>query len=222
MFSGVASGDLDLYMDAWLPGTHADYWKKYGKKVEDLGVWYEPADLGLAVPSYMKDVNSLEDLKTKSGEFDGKITGIEASAGMMGILKDDVVPQYGLNGKMKVVQSSTPAMLAALDKAYKAKDPICVTMWRPHWAFSKYDIKYLKDPKGAWGKPDKIHTIASKDFTKNNKEVTGYMKNFKLTPDQLQGLENEIQKNGGNTKKAAGVKAWLKDNKSVTDAWLKK
>lgn len=218
LFSGVASGSLDVFMDAWLPGTHADYWKQYGDKVNDIGVWYEPADLGLAVPSYVK-VDSLAELKDHADEFDGKITGIEASAGMMGILKDEVVPQYGLDGKLKVTQSSTPAMLASLDKAYKAKKPIVVTMWRPHWAFSKYDIKYLDDPKKAWGDPDKIHTITSKQFSKNNAEAEGWMKNFKLTPDQLQDLENKIQEEGVKNKDVA-VKAWIEDNKELTDSWL--
>lgn len=220
LYSGVANGNLDLYLDGWLPATHATYWKKYGKKIVDVGVWYEEADLGLAVPEYVK-AKSLADLKTQSGDFGGEIIGIEPSAGMMGILKDEVVPQYGLDGKMKVRQSSTPAMLAALDKAYKAKKPIAVTMWRPHWAFAEYDIRYLEDPKKAWGDPDSIHSIASKDFAKENKKVMGWMKNFKMTPEQLAGLEKAIQDAGGNKEAPKAVKTWLKENKSVTDQWVK-
>ena len=219
LFSGVANGDLDMFMDAWLPSAHGNYWKKYGEKVEDLGVWYQSGDSGLAVPEYMKDVDSHSDLKKHASEFDGKITGIEPSSASMRILKDEVMPAYGLKGSMKAVPSSTPAMLAALDKAYKAKDPVVVTMWRPHWAFSEYDIKYLKDPKNAWGDPDRIHTIAAPDFVKDNSEVTGWVKNFELTPDQLQGLEKQIQDAGGNNKAPEAVKQWIADNKSLTDKW---
>ncbi|EFH30820.1 glycine betaine ABC transport system permease, partial [Streptomyces pristinaespiralis ATCC 25486] len=46
----------------------------------------------------MKGVDSLEDLKGRSAEFKGRIVGIEPSAGMMGILKDKVLKDYGLEG----------------------------------------------------------------------------------------------------------------------------
>lgn len=220
LFSGVASGSLSFFMDAWLPNTHAKYWKKFGSKVDDVGVWYHPADLGLAVPDYVTDVKSLADLKTHASEFGGKITGIEASAGEMDLAKTKVMPAYGLNGKMQLVQSSTPAMLAALDKAYKAHKPIVVTLWRPHWAFSTYKIHYLTDPKKAWGQPDKLHTIASKQFTKDNPKVAGWLKNFKLNAQQLQGLE-KLTHNKSGADLTAAVKKWISQNKSVTDSWTK-
>ena len=64
MWTGVANGDVDATVAAWLPLTHADYWDKFKDKVEDLGVNMEGVKTGLVVPSYM-DVNSIEDLKTK-------------------------------------------------------------------------------------------------------------------------------------------------------------
>jgi glycine betaine/proline transport system substrate-binding protein len=218
LFSGVASGSLSFFMDAWLPNTHAKYWKQFGSKVDDLGPWYQPADLGLAVPDYVKNVKSLADLKANSSMFGGKITGIESSAGEMDLAKNKVMPAYGLNGKMQLVQSSTPAMLAALQKAYSAKKPIVVTLWRPHWAFSTYKIRYLTDPKHAWGQPDKIHTIMSKKFAKSDPKVQGWLKNFKLTADQLQGLE-KLTHNKTGAPLTAAVKTWISQNKSVTDSW---
>ena len=49
-------------------------------------------------------------------------------------------------------------MLAELKRAYAKKEPIVVTLWSPHWAYSDYELKKLKDPKGAWGKGDGVHT----------------------------------------------------------------
>lgn len=219
LFQGVSTGQLSAFFDVWLPTIHAQYWKQYGDKVNDLGVWFHPADVGLAVPDYVK-IDSLAQLPSHASEFDGKITGIEASAGEMHALKSKVVSAYGLGKKYQVVQSSTPAMLAALKKAYDAKKPIVVTLWRPHWAFSTYKIHYLKDPKNAWGKPDKIHAIASTKFTKANPKVVKWWKNFKLTPPQLQGLEADIQKAGGNSHKSEAVKKWLAQNKSITSKWF--
>lgn len=95
LYTGLATGQIDFQTDSWLPVTHAEYWKKYGDQLEDLGKWYGPTSLELAVPSYVKGVDSLADLKGQSSKFKGRIVGIEPSAGMMGLLKDKVMGEYG-------------------------------------------------------------------------------------------------------------------------------
>ncbi len=147
LYTGLATGQIDFETDSWLPTTHAEYWKKYGKQLDDLGSWYGPTSLELTVPSYVKDVNSLADLKAHASEFGGKIVGIEPSAGEMSLLKSKVLKEYGLDGTYQVIDGSTPAMLAELKRAYAKKEPVLVTLWSPHWAYSGYDLKKLKDPK---------------------------------------------------------------------------
>ncbi|MEU9272076.1 ABC transporter permease/substrate binding protein [Streptomyces sp. NPDC048251] len=219
LYTGVATGQIDFQTDAWLPTTHNEYWKKYGEQLDDLGSWYGPTSLELAVPSYVKDVGSLADLKSHAAEFDGKITGIEPSAGMMGLLKDKVLGQYGLDGAYTVVDGSTPAMLAELKRAYAAKKPIVVTLWSPHWAYSDYDLKKLEDPRGAWGKGDGVHTVARKGFAADNPEVGKWLKNFRMTESQLTGLEARIQK-AGKGKEQDAVRTWLKENPGLVEKWV--
>ncbi|MGH3424551.1 MAG: glycine betaine ABC transporter substrate-binding protein, partial [Nocardioidaceae bacterium] len=98
VFVGVSKGDLDLFFDTWLPTTHADYWKKYGDQVVDLGVWYDKAPLTITVPTYMKDVNSIADLKKSSvgDEVDWDITGIDPGAGLTKVTKQ-AMKAYGLD-----------------------------------------------------------------------------------------------------------------------------
>ncbi|MFI5792700.1 ABC transporter permease/substrate binding protein [Streptomyces sp. NPDC051677] len=219
LYTGVATGQIDFQTDAWLPTTHAEYWKKYGDRLDDLGSWYGPTSLELSVPSYMTDVNSLADLKAHASEFGGKITGIEPSAGMMGLLKDKVLGEYGLDDAYTVVDGSTPAMLAELKRAYAAKKPIAVTLWSPHWAYSDYDLKKLDDPKGAWGKGDGVHTLARQGFADDNPEVGAWLKNFKMTEAQLTGLEAQIQK-AGKGKEQEAVRTWLKENPTLVEKWV--
>ncbi|MEV1065763.1 ABC transporter permease/substrate binding protein [Streptomyces sp. NPDC050263] len=219
LYTGVATGQIDFQTDAWLPTTHAEYWKKHGDRMEDLGSWYGPTSLELAVPSYVKGVDSLADLKSHASEFGGKITGIEPSAGMMGLLKDKVLKEYGLDGSYTVVDGSTPAMLAELERAYAAKKPIVVTLWSPHWAYSDYSLKKLKDPQGAWGKGDGVHTLAREGFAADNPEVGKWLKDFKMTEEQLTGLEARIQK-AGKGKEQDAVRTWLKENPSLLEKWV--
>ncbi|MET7977398.1 ABC transporter permease/substrate binding protein [Streptomyces mirabilis] len=216
LYTSLSQGDIDFETDSWLPTTHEQYWKKYGSKLDDLGSWFGPTSLELSVPSYMKGVDSLADLKGKAGTFGGKITGIESSAGMMGLLKSKVLKDYGLDKEYKVVDSSTPAMLAELKRAYAKKEPIVVTLWSPHWAYSDYDLKKLKDLKGAWGKGDGVHTLSRKGFAQDNPVVGQWLKNFRMTEKQLTGLEAEINK-VGKGKQQDAVRAWLKRNPGVVD-----
>ncbi|MEU4346445.1 ABC transporter permease/substrate binding protein [Streptomyces sp. NPDC023838] len=218
LYTGMAGGQIDFETDSWLPVTHATYWQKYHDKLEDLGSWYGPTSLELSVPSYMKGVDSLDDLKGKSGQFKGRIIGIEPSAGMMGLLKDKVLKEYGLDGEYKVVDGSTPSMLAELKRAYAKKEPIAVTLWSPHWAYSTYDLKKLKDPKGSWGKGDGVHTLARKGFSDDNPRAGAWLKNFKMTEKQLTGLEAKIQSTGKGKEQQA-VRAWLDENPGLADKW---
>ncbi|MFG3021063.1 ABC transporter permease/substrate binding protein [Streptomyces sp. NPDC048254] len=218
LYTGLATGQLDFETDSWLPTTHAEYWKKYGKQLDDLGSWYGPTSLELTVPSYVKDVNSLADLKNHASEFGGKIVGIEPSAGMMGLLKSKVLKAYGLDGSYQVVDGSTPAMLAELKRAYAKRQPILVTLWSPHWAYSDYQLKKLKDPQGAWGSGDGVHTLSRKGFVGDNPEVGTWLRDFSMTEQQLTGLEAAIQK-AGQGKEQDAVRAWLKRNPGLVDKW---
>ncbi|MER6684186.1 ABC transporter permease/substrate binding protein [Streptomyces olivaceoviridis] len=218
LYTGLATGQLDFQTDSWLPTTHAEYWAKYGKRLDDLGKWYGPTSLELTVPSYVKDVNSLADLKDHASEFQGKIIGIEPSAGMMGLLKSKVLKEYGLQGGYDVVDGSTPAMLAELKRAYARKQPVVVTLWSPHWAYSDYDLKKLKDPWGAWGEGDGVHTLARTGFAADNPQVGRWLKDFSMTEEQLTGLEARIQK-AGKGKEQDAVRAWLRQHPGLVDRW---
>ncbi|MEV4740778.1 ABC transporter permease/substrate binding protein [Streptomyces sp. NPDC049555] len=216
LYTALAQGQMDVQFDSWLPTTHQQYMERYGDKLSDLGTWYGPTSLELTVPSYVKDVNSLADLKGRSKEFGGKIVGIESSAGMMGKLNDKVLKEYGLEGEYKVVSSSTSTMLAELDRALKKKEPVVTTLWSPHWAYGTYDLKKLKDPKGAWGQGEQIHAVGKKDFAKDFPRIAQWVKDFKMSEKDLSSLEAEIQKGGkGKEKQSAG--RWLDAHPGLLD-----
>jgi glycine betaine/proline transport system substrate-binding protein len=215
LYSGVADGQLDLFICA-TPKTHSDYWKRFDNKFTVLGQWYDTLTQAVAVPDYT-GLKSMADLKGKENEFNGQIVGIEAGSGLMRQLHDNAVKDYDLSG-YKILDGSTPAMLAALDKAIKAKKPIAVTLWQPHWAFSKYPMVLLEDTKGSFGGNDVYKTIASKRFAEGNKKVADELAKFHMTPEQLQSLELMISQ-AGQGKEQEAAKAWIAKNESVVKAW---
>ena len=216
LYTSLAQGKTDFQTDAWLPTTHKQYWDKYGSKMEKLGAWYGPTSLELSTPSYVKGINSLEDLKGQGKKFKGKIIGIESSAGEMKILKEKVLKDYGLEGEYKVVSSSTSSMLSELKRSIQKKEPVVVTLWSPHWAYNAYDLTKLKDPKGSFGKGENLYNVARKGFSDDEPTVANWLKNFKLTEKQLTSLEDKIQSAGKGQEQEA-VKDWLKEHKGLVD-----
>ncbi|MFC0865936.1 glycine betaine ABC transporter substrate-binding protein [Sphaerimonospora cavernae] len=212
LYAGLAKGDIDLFFDSWQPITHADYWKQYGDKLEDLQVWYDNAKLTLAVPDYMTDVKTVEDLKAKAGDLGGKIVGIEPGAGLTRVTEQEVMPGYGLDGDYKLLKSSTAAMLAELKKAVEAEKPIAVTLWRPHWAYAKFPVRDLEDPKGLLGAAEEIHAIGRKGFAADLPEVAGWLKKFTMTDEQLGSLEDLVLNTHKEGEEEKAVDEWLSAN----------
>lgn len=63
MFPKVASGQVDVFVAAWLPDAHAVYWKEYGQNLVEVSTLYEDAQLYWAVPDYVDaSVRSVADL----------------------------------------------------------------------------------------------------------------------------------------------------------------
>jgi glycine betaine/proline transport system substrate-binding protein len=134
-------------------------------------------------------------------------------------MREKVIPAYGLDGEFNLVEGSSPAMLASLDSAIKQQQPIVVTLWQPHWAFSRFPLKVLDDTQTAFGPPDQMQIVATKGWGAANPEGAGWLKNFKITPEQLSDLMLKIQ-SGGKGQEQATAKQWAADNKAVVDTWF--
>ena len=211
VYGGLANGDIDLFLDGWLPQTHASYLEKYGDKLEKIGVWYDNASLSIAVPKYVNGVDSLADLSANADKFGNEIIGIEPGAGLTAATQEKVIPTYGMNGKLSLKTSSTPAMLAALQGAIADKKPIVVTLWHPHWAYAKYELKDLSDPKGTLGEAEEVTTLARDGFSDDFPEVAGMLEKFKMDGQQLGSLE-DLMFNVHEGDEAKAVDEWLRAN----------
>ncbi|HEP1276087.1 TPA: ABC transporter permease/substrate binding protein [Streptococcus pyogenes] len=214
MWQTVANGNADFSTSAWLPVTHGQQYQKYKSKLDNLGPNLKGTKLGLAVPKYMTDVNSIEDL---SKQADQKITGIEPGAGIMAAAKKTLKEYYNLSS-WELVAASTGAMTTSLDQAIKKKDPIVVTAWSPHWMFAKYDLKYLKDPKETFGSTENINTIARKGLKKDLPNVYKIIDKFHWTQKDMEAVMLDINK--GMSPEAA-AKKWVEANKSKVSSWTK-
>lgn len=206
VFAAVAGNDADVFMDTWMPVTHKDYMDKYGSKLEVLGTNFENARVGFVVPDYV-NVNSIEELNANSALFKGKIVGIDAGAGIMN-KAHDAIAEYQL--KLQLQTSSEAAMLAILKKSIDSKQPVIITGWSPHYIFSTYKLKFLDDPKHAFGNAESLQTVANKKFVANNPQVTAFFRNFKLDDAELGSLLANLQ---AEQNEKLAVEQWLEKHK---------
>ncbi|MDK4246954.1 glycine betaine ABC transporter substrate-binding protein [Corynebacterium accolens] len=215
LYAGLANGDIDIYPSAWSEKTHEQYMDKYSDDIEDLGSYYDNAVLTWAVPEYMEDINSIEDLKGKSADFNDTVVGIEPGAGLTEASKK-AIEDYGLDEDgYNLSTSSTPAMLSELQTAVDNEDDIVVTLWRPFWANAKFPVKDLEDPKGSLGDPESLHWLARDGFSDEFPEVSEWLGDLKLDDEQYGSLEDNVVNQFEEGKEPDAVQDWLDKNPDV-------
>lgn len=217
-YQGIAMGSLDLMLMSWQPDTHADYVEKTAADTANLGVLYTHARLGWIVPSYIPEnqLSSIEDLKKPRAreKLDKTITGIDPGAGLTR-LSQEALARYGL-GDYRLQLSSGAAMTAALERAIRRKEWIVVTGWSPHWMFGAYDLRYLKDPKGALGGYERIHALARKGFYKDHIEAASFISRIFIPLDDIESAMHDAQE----TSYEEAVKKYIKNHKERIDYWV--
>lgn len=159
------------------------------------------------------------DAKKPVGEqINYTITGIDAGAGIMSST-EKAISDYQLDkNNWQLQPSSTAAMTSTLAKAIKDKRPIVVTGWTPHWMFTKFDLKFLEDPKGSFGKAENIHTIVRKDLKKDEPTAYEVLDRFYWTPEEMADVMLQVNE-GVDPEKAAAD--WLKSNPEKLEEWTK-
>lgn len=214
-YTAIAQGDKDAFMETWLPYLHADYLEEFQEDIIDLGHVFEGTQSGLVVPTYM-DIDKISQLNSVKDELDGRITGIDAGAGVMKTT-EKVVELYDLD--LKLISSSGPAMAAALKDAVAKEEPIVVTGWTPHWMFGKWDLKFLQqdEDKEVWGKGN-IHIMGRKSLREDKPTLAAFLENMILNEAQLGDLMVKVEESDQDVEEVA--RQWMNDNMDVIENWI--
>lgn len=214
MWMGTASGDVDGFTGAWLPVTQGEYWEKLKDKVDFLGKNLVGARIGLAVPAYV-EINSIDQLAAEAEIFDSEIVGIDPGAGIMH-KTEKAVEAYGLE-MFDTIGSSGAMMTATLQNRIKNRKPVVVTAWSPHWMFSRWDMKYLEDPKNIYGDAEYIGTVVRKGLRDDMPEVYNVLKNFKWDLNDCQ----QVMLWSRDRDPAEAARKWVDANPAKVEAWKK-
>jgi glycine betaine/proline transport system substrate-binding protein len=198
----------------WLPNQQ-DLLGSVEDDVELLGPWYRGrTEQGIAVPSYM-DTTSLDQLNESEADL---LLGIEPSSVVMERVFDEVIPPYGL--RQKLMQASTEGMLAEVEIRYRNREEFAFVAWSPHWMNQRYDLRYLEDPKDAFGElnnPAEVLTITHEDLPDDDPVAYAFVDALMLDEEQINDLESTINEVGDPLE---GARRWARDNRNVWQPWV--
>ena len=212
----LESGSLDASLEIWLPVQDAVYLEKFQDTVNfSESTWFDQAKVGLVVPTYLEDINSVEDLNENKELFNGEIIGFDPGAGTMEVT-EQLIKDYNL--EFELVSSSEPAMLSEIGKAIENENPIVSPLWSPHSVFSKYDLKFLEDPQNTFGGVEKIHHATRLGFEEDYPEVSEWLKNWKMDDQQIGQLIDYVE---SAEDPLEGAKKWIEENQELVNEWVK-
>jgi glycine betaine/proline transport system substrate-binding protein len=223
-YTGLAEGDVDVFLGNWMPTMEADLapYRDAGT-VETVRTNLEGAKYTLATneAGAALGIADFKDIAAHKDALEGKIYGIEPGNDGNRLILDmiDNGP-FGLDG-FEIVESSEQGMLAEVAKATGDAKPIIFLGWEPHPMNANFKMTYLTGGDDYFG-PNLGGAVVDTNVRK------GYIAECPNTGKLLQNLsfslamENEIMgailNDGTDPREAA--QAWLKANPDTWKAWL--
>ena len=210
-YAALSKGDIQI-LASQTDYVAQDYWNKNKNRLEKISPVSHGLFQGLAVPSYVT-VDSIDQLNENADKFGGKIIGIEPGAGLMRDTSK-AVKDYGL--KLQLVEGSSAAMTAALKSAIDRNEWIVATVWEPSWMVQKFDVKFLKDPKGVYPPPQSYYWIGNKGFSAENPQAREVLASVYVPLADITSI-NAAVKDGKTMDQA--VKDWTGSHADLLKRW---
>lgn len=210
-YAALSKGDIQI-LASQTDYVAQDYWDKNKNRLEKISPVSHGLFQAIAVPKYVT-IDSIDQLNDNADKFGGKVVGIEPGSGLMRDTSK-AVKDYGL--KLQLVEGSTAAMTAALKSATDRKEWIAVTIWEPSWMMQKYDVKFLKDPKGVFPPPQSYYWIGQKGFSEKYPHAREVIASVYVPLADITSINSAV--NDGKTMDQA-VAAWIEGHADLIKRW---
>ncbi len=223
-YAALGGGDVDVFLGNWMPTMEGDIapYREAGT-VETVRVNLTGAKYTLATNAKGAElgIKDFADIAAHKAELDGKIYGIEPGNDGNRLILDMITGNaFELQG-FDVVESSEQGMLAQVERADKASEPIVFLGWEPHPMNANFKMTYLAGGDD-WFGPDfggaEVATNVRAGYVAECPNTGKFLENLEFS---LQ-LENEIMGailNDG-TDPMDAAKTWLAAHPEVLAPWL--
>lgn len=243
LFQSLRRGDLDIYMETWLPNSQELFESALAAgQIVDLGLNYGDVAQGWYVPRYLvegggaqaPELRSVEDLPRYADLFRPEGANVaqllDGSPGWFSYKINCMkLRAYRLDGRFaQFTTGSEAALFERLSAAYEAEEPVLAYLFEPTWPIAGLDLVRLEEPdftpecwegdKRCAFPPSQVHIAVAADLPERAPEVSAFLEAFSLQADDISeslllSTEQEIP-----IEEAA--LRWLENNQEVWSAWL--
>lgn len=220
-YSGMASGDVDVFLGNWMPTMEADIaaYRDAGT-VETVAENLTGTQYTLATNAHgaALGIKSYADLAPNKDALEGKIYGIEPGNDGNRLILDRITnDDYGMS-VFELVESSEQGMLAQAVKMTGEGKPVVFLGWAPHPMNGAMELTYLTGGEEWFGASGSVFTNTRAGFTAECPNTGKLFANMVFTMEMENTLMAAILNDGADPNDAA--KAWLAANPGTWTAWL--
>lgn len=223
-YTGLAEGDIDVFLGNWMPSMEADIapYRDAGT-VETVRANLEGAKYTLATneAGAALGISDFANIKDHKDALGAEIYGIEpGNDGNRLVLEAINSPDFGMDG-FEIVESSEQGMLAEVASKSEAGEPIVFLAWEPHPMNANFKLTYLTGGDALFG-PDfggaTIYTNTRKGYVAECPNTGKLLNNLVFSLAMENEIMGAILNDGADPRDAA--KAWLAANTGAWEPWL--
>ena len=246
LFAALGKGDVDVFLDVWIPNNVEVWEKTKAQGAVVLGVLYPDATEGWYVPRYVIEgdkargieakapgLKSVADLAANAKVFEdpeepGKGRFVNCPIGWGCEQRNNAkVEAYGMAASFTNFKpGSGGALDAAFAGAYKKGEPMLGYYWEPTWLLGVQDMVKLEEPacteanKTACASPlTESSATGSGKFAAEAKQTKEFFMNFKTTSAEVSGMLAYLKEHEGSTRDDA-AKDFLKNHEASWSKWV--
>ena len=220
-YTGLAGGDVDVFLGNWMPTMEADLAPYRDAKTVDTvaenlkGTQYT---LATNAAGAALGIKSFADLAANKDALDGKIYGIEpGNDGNRLILDRITADDFGMGG-FEVVESSEQGMLAQASSLDTDGKPVVFLGWAPHPMNAAMDLTYLTGGEEWFGAEGSVFTNTRAGYIAECPNTGKLLTNLVFSLEMENAIMGAILNDGADPADAA--KTWLAANPDTLGPWL--
>ncbi len=223
-YTGLAEGDVDVFLGNWMPTMEADIAPhREAGTVETVRTNLEGAKYTLATnaPGAALGIADFKDIATHADALGSEIYGIEpGNDGNRIILEMIEGGPFGLDG-FELVESSEQGMLAEVARKTDAGEPIIFLGWEPHPMNANFEMTYLTGGDDFFG-PNLggavVDTNTRAGYVAECPNTGKFLQNLAFSLEMENEIMGAILNDGTDPSEAA--KTWLAANPTAWEGWL--
>ena len=223
-YTGLAEGDIDVFLGNWMPTMEADIapYRDAGT-VETVRTNLTGAKYTLATneAGAALGIDDFSKIDANKDALEGQIYGIEPGNDGNRLILDMIANDtFGL-GDFELVESNEQGMLAEVAKHDGDGKPIVFLGWEPHPMNANFKMTYLAGGDDVFG-PNfggaEVATNVRKGYVAECTNTGKLLQNLEFSLQMENEIMGKILDDGADPMDAA--KEWLKANPGVLGPWL--